>query len=274
MHRYSSGSLRDGGWHEHSASERSELRGGRQAAGRRCWLFAGTRELTALIGPNGSGKTTLLRLALGLLQAEAGSASIDGEPVARLSPVERARKIAYLPQARPLVWPQPVRAIVSLGRFAYGAALGRLSAGDEAAVSHAIEACQLDGFEERAADTLSGGELARVHLARALAAETPLVIADEPVAALDPRYQHQTMRLFASMAQSGHGVLTVVHDLDLALRYANRVLWMHEGRIVADGTPEDTFTSERLRRVFGIRRRFPAMAQVSGSTSSAPRNAG
>ena len=130
--------------------------------------------------------------------------------------------------------------------------MGRLSAGDEAAVSHAIGACQLDGFEERAADTLSGGELARVHLARALAAETPLVIADEPVAALDPRYQHQTMRLFASMAQGGHGVLTVVHDLDLALRYANRVLWMHEGRIVADGTPEDTFTSERLRRVFGI----------------------
>ena len=74
-----------------------------------------------------------------------------------------------------------------------------------------------------------------MHLARALAAETPLVIADEPVAALDPRYQHQTMRLFASMAQSGHGVLTVVHDLDLALRYANRVLWMHEGRIVVVG---------------------------------------
>ena len=209
-------------------------------------------ELTALIGPNGSGKTTLLRLALGLLQAEAGSASIDGEPVARLSPVERARKIAYLPQARPLVWPQPVRDVVSLGRFAYGAALGRLSAGDEAAVSHAIEDCQLDGFEERAADTLSGGELARVHLARALAAETPLVIADEPVAALDPRYQHQTMRLFASMAQGGHGVLTGVHDLELALRYATRVLWLDEGRIVADGTPEETYTNERLRRVFGI----------------------
>jgi len=168
-------------------------------------------ELTALIGPNGSGKTTLLRLALGLLQAEAGSASIDGEPVARLSPVERARKIAYLPQARPLVWPQPVRDVVSLGRFAYGAALGRLSAGDEAAVSHAIGACQLDGFEERAADTLSGGELARVHLARALAAET-----------------------------------------HLALRYATRVLWLDEGRIVADGTPEETYTNERLRRVFGI----------------------
>ncbi len=209
-------------------------------------------ELVALIGPNGSGKTTLLRLALGLLPSDTGSTSIGGNPVASLMPIERARKIAYLPQARPLVWPQPVHDVVSLGRFAYGAALGRLSDGDEAAVSQAISACHLDGFEERAADTLSGGELARVHLARALAAETPLVIADEPVAALDPRYQHQTMRLFASMAQDGHGVLTVIHDLDLALRYANRVLWMHEGRIVADGTPEETFTSERLRRVFGI----------------------
>lgn len=209
-------------------------------------------ELTALIGPNGSGKTSLLRLALGLLPVEAGSASIDGEPVASLSPVERARKIAYLPQARPLVWPQPVRDVVSLGRFAYGAAVGRLSAGDEAAVARAIGACRLEGFEERAADTLSGGELARVHLARALAAETPLVIADEPVAALDPRYQHQTMQLFASMAAEGRGVLTVVHDLDLALRYATRVLWMDRGQIVADGTPAETFTAERLRNVFGL----------------------
>lgn len=211
-----------------------------------------TGELTALIGPNGAGKTTLLRIALGLLPAATGTSTIDGAAIASLTPVERARKIAYLPQARPLVWPQPVRDVVSLGRFAYGAVLGRLSGADEAAVSHAMSACNLEGFEERAADTLSGGELARVHLARALAAETPLVIADEPVAALDSRYQHQTMRLFASMAEDGHGVLTVVHDLDLALRYANRVLWMDEGRIVADGTPEETFTNERLRRVFGI----------------------
>ncbi|QWC57986.1 ATP-binding cassette domain-containing protein [Erythrobacter sp. 3-20A1M] len=211
-----------------------------------------TGELIALIGPNGSGKTTLLRVALGLLSADMGATSMDGKPVASLTPVERARKVAYLPQARPLVWPQPVRDVVSLGRFAYGAALGRLSDSDEAAVSQAISACHLDGFEERAADTLSGGELARVHLARALAAETPLLIADEPVAALDPRYQHQTMRLFASMARVGRGVLTVVHDLDLTLRYATRVLWMHDGRIVADGSPAETFTSERLRNVFGI----------------------
>ncbi len=209
-------------------------------------------ELTALIGPNGSGKTTLLRLALGLLDRGTGSASIGGAAVESLTPVERARRVAYLPQSRPLVWPQPVRDVVSLGRFAYGAALGGLSQTDNAAVDRAIGSCQLNGFEERAADTLSGGELARVHLARALAAETPLIVADEPVAALDPRYQHQTMQLFADMAREGRGVLTVIHDLDLALRYATRVLWMHDGRIVANGTPQETFTSARLRDVFDI----------------------
>ena len=211
-----------------------------------------TGTITVIVGTSGSGKTTLLRLALGLLGSDTGASSIGGAPVQSLSPVERARRVAYLPQARPLIWPQPVRDVVSLGRFAYGAALGRLSPDDTAAVERALAACQLDGFEERAADTLSGGELARVHLARALAAETPLIVADEPVAALDPRYQHQTMQLFADMARGGHGVLTVIHDLDLALRYATRLLWMHEGRIVASGTPQETLTAERLRTVFGI----------------------
>ncbi len=211
-----------------------------------------TGELVALVGPNGSGKTTLLRLALGLLPADSGTAAINGGAIATLSSVERALEIAYLPQTRPLVWPQPVHDVVALGRFAYGAAPGRLSAEDEAAVQRAITVCQLESFGERAADTLSGGELARVHLARALAAETPLVVADEPVAALDPRYQHQTMELFADLAKGGRGVLTVIHDLELALRYATRVLWMQEGRIVADGTPEETFTRNRLRDVFGI----------------------
>lgn len=209
-------------------------------------------DLVALIGPNGSGKTTLLKLALGLTGAGSGTAAIGGTPVSSLSTAERARRLAYLPQSRPLIWPQPVRDIVALGRFAYGAAPGKLSARDEAAVARALTACRLQGFEERAADTLSGGELLRVHLARALAAETPLLVADEPVAALDPLYQHQTMQLFTTMAGEGRGVLTVIHDLELALRYATRILWMQEGRIVADGTPEETFTEERLRSVFGI----------------------
>lgn len=219
-------------------------------------------ELTMLIGPNGSGKSTLLRLALGLLAPDAGEALIDGADVRSLSPMARARKAAYLPQTRPLAWPMPVRDVIALGRFAYGAAPGRLSAEDAAAVARAVAACRLAGFEERAADTLSGGELARVHLARAFAAETPLLVADEPVAALDPRYQHEVAQLFVAAAHAGRGVLTVVHDLALAARYADRLIWMKDGRIVAQGSVEETMTAARLADVFGVTARIE-MAESS-----------
>ncbi|UAB77832.1 ABC transporter ATP-binding protein [Erythrobacter sp. SCSIO 43205] len=213
-------------------------------------LEAGT--LTALVGPNGAGKTTLLRLSLGLLPSDKGHVEIDGHDIATLSPMERSRKVAYLPQIRPLAWPQPVRDLVALGRFAYGASPDKLSEADEAAVANAITACQLDGFETRSADTLSGGELSRAHLARALAAETPVLIADEPVAALDPRHSHEVLSLFKRAADRGQAVLCVIHDLSLAARYCDRLIWMKEGRIVADGSPVDTLTAERLRDVFGI----------------------
>jgi iron complex transport system ATP-binding protein len=207
---------------------------------------------TMLIGPNGSGKTTLIRLALGLLKPDAGTARLTGEDVQRLSVRQRALRAAYLPQSRPLVWPQPVVDLVALGRFASGGGPGRLAGADAAAVEKAVDACRLRPLLHRSADTLSGGELARVHLARAMATEAPLIVADEPAAALDVRYQHQVMQLFADAAGAGRAVLAVVHDLSLAARYANRLIWMSEGRIVADGTPADTMTAERLRRVFGV----------------------
>ncbi|MEE4538114.1 MAG: ABC transporter ATP-binding protein [Erythrobacter sp.] len=213
-------------------------------------LRSGT--LTMLIGPNGAGKTTLLRLALGLLKPATGRALIDGQDTAAMPPVERARKVAYLPQLRPLVWPQPVGDIVALGRFAYGAVPGALSPQDKTAIGRAISLCALEGFEERAADTLSGGESSRMHVARALAAQTPLLVADEPVAALDPRYQHQVLRIFADVARADRCLLIVVHDLSLAARYADRLLWMKDGAIVADGSPGETMTPERLEAVFGI----------------------
>jgi iron complex transport system ATP-binding protein len=160
-----------------------------------------------------------------------------------------------------LVWPQPVRDIVALGRFAYGGSPDRLSRADAEAVERAIAACGLEGFEERTADTLSGGEMSRVHLARALAAGTDILVADEPVAALDPRYQHEVLRVFVNAARAGTAVLTVVHDLALAARYADRLLWMAETRIVADGPPAGTLTEERLKAVFGIE------AEVSTDTT-------
>ena len=210
-------------------------------------------ELVALLGANGAGKTTLLRAALGLAPRAAGAVSAGGRDPLQLEPAERARRIAYLPQVRPMAWPLRVRDVVALGRFAHGAAPGRLGAEDAAAVSRALSSCRLGPLADRRTDTLSGGELARTHVARAMAAEAPFLLADEPTAALDPLHQHQVMRLVRACADAGRGVLMVTHDAALAARAADRLIWMAAGRLVADGTPEATLTSERLTEVYGIR---------------------
>ena len=216
------------------------------------WRLVGG-ELVALLGANGAGKTTVLRAALGLVPRSAGTVGIGGDDPARMSPSHRARCIAYLPQIRPLAWPVRVRDVVALGRFAHGATLGRLGPADEQAVAHAVRACDLERFVERLCTTLSGGELARVHVARALAADAPFLLADEPTAALDPLHQHQVMQLLRAGADAGRGVLVVMHDAVLAARIADRLLWMANGRIVADGSPEATLTPTRLAEVYGVR---------------------
>ncbi|MEM9738835.1 MAG: ABC transporter ATP-binding protein [Pseudomonadota bacterium] len=215
-------------------------------------------ELVAVIGPNGSGKTSLLRGSLGLSPMASGSAMLGGEDIRALDPMERARQIAYLPQTRPLAWPSRVRDVVALGRFSHGAAPGRLKGADAKAVDHALAACDLTGFADRATDTLSGGELARVHFARAFSAEARLLVADEPVAALDPRHQFRILDLVASFVQEGGGALVVLHDLNLAARYASRLIWMMDGEILSDGPPGETLTSQRVEAVFGLR------AQITG----------
>jgi len=210
-------------------------------------------ELVCLLGPNGAGKTSLLRASLGLEVTAAGTAQIDGRDSARLAPTERARSVAYLPQQSPLAWPNSVRDVVSLGRFAYGAAPGRLQPKDAAAVDRAMSLCDLEHLAHRSMDTLSGGELARAHCARAFAAEAPLLVADEPVAALDPRHQFRIMDIIRTYVERGGGALVVLHDIALAARYATRLIWMKDGHIVADGTPANTLTSERLADIYGVR---------------------
>ncbi|MGI9203820.1 MAG: ABC transporter ATP-binding protein [Woeseiaceae bacterium] len=212
-------------------------------------------ELVAVLGPNGAGKTTLLRVLLGQQKVQTGSATIDGTPVADLSAAQRARSIAYLPQRRPLAWPNTVRDIVALGRFAHGAALGRLGPVDCAAVNVAIEACDLAHLANRHIDNLSGGELARVHFARVIAAQTPLLIADEPVAELDPRHQLGIAQLIRDYVNDGGGALVVLHEIGLAARIADRLIWMKNGRKVADGTPRETLTEKRLSEIYGVRAR-------------------
>lgn len=209
-------------------------------------------ELVVLLGPNGAGKTSLLRGALGLAPLQSGIAEVEGQNTATLKAQKRARKMSYLPQSRPLAWPIRVKDVVALGRFAHGAALSKLSEQDQSAVDSALNACALSHLSDRRTDTLSGGELARVHFARALAADTPLLIADEPIAALDPRHQFGIMDIIAAYVSNGNGALVVLHDIALAARYATRIIWMRDGCITADGPVEATLTEARIAKTYGI----------------------
>ena len=213
-------------------------------------------ELIVLLGPNGAGKTSLIRAALGLEKPSEGTSNLDGSPTHLLHPAARAQKIAYLPQQRPLAWPAWVRDVVALGRFSHGASNGRLNDVDGSAVQRSIEACNLTHLADRSADTLSGGERARMHCARAFAAEAPLLIADEPTAALDPRHQFRVMDLLARYVGEGAGALVILHDIQLAARYASRLLWMKEGQILADGSPSETLTAKRIETVYGVKARI------------------
>jgi iron complex transport system ATP-binding protein len=208
-------------------------------------------EVAALVGPNGAGKTTLMRALAGLIPAQ-GAIALGGKPVESHSPRDRARYIAYLPQGHIFHWPMSVESIVMLGRAPHADAFSSTSPDDRAAVARAMATTETAMFAQRAVTTLSGGEKARVALARALATQAPVLLADEPTAALDPRHQLVVMELLRSVARSGTAILAIMHDLTLAARFADRVLVMNEGGIVAEGAPAEALAPERLAAVFGI----------------------
>ncbi|MBI1365301.1 MAG: ATP-binding cassette domain-containing protein [Alphaproteobacteria bacterium] len=214
-------------------------------------LSARAGEMIGLVGPNGAGKTTLLRALAGLEPVSAGSCDIDGQAAAAMAPTVRARKLSYLPQTRPLFWSMTVEAIVALGRFAYGAP-DRLEGEDAAAVARAMEATGVDRLKARAATTLSGGEAARMHLARALAAEAPILLADEPTAALDPRHQLAIMKVLRARADDGTLVIAALHDLSLAARFCTRIILLANGRAIADDAPAGALTETHLASAFGV----------------------
>jgi len=212
-------------------------------------------QLTALLGPNGAGKSSLLKAATGIVKVSSGTVKIGGKNVSTLSAMERARKLAYLPQVRELAWPSRVRDVVALGRYPYGVCTSRPVASDANAINKALAACDLSTLETRSCDTLSGGELARVHCARALASEAPVLIADEPTAALDPRHAFEIMALLQAHARRGGAALVVLHDVALAARYADQLIWMQHGQIVANGRVEETLTENRMADIFRVRAR-------------------
>ena len=206
----------------------------------------GAGEVVGLIGPNGAGKTTLMRAALGLLP-HSGVASL-----AAMAPHARARAAAWLPQGREIAWPVDVETLVALGRMPWRPRGAALAEADRAAVDGALRTMGLEPFRHRPATELSGGEQARALIARALAQEAPLLLADEPIVGLDPAYQLGTMRVFQEVARAGRGVLVSLHDLPLAARSCSRLLLMDRGRIVADGTPEAVLSPANVSRVFGV----------------------
>nr|WP_321508139.1 ABC transporter ATP-binding protein [uncultured Celeribacter sp.] len=209
-------------------------------------LRIGPGEVVGLIGPNGAGKTTLMRAALGLVPATGESS------LAALSDVARARYVAWMPQAREIAWPVSVEDVVMLGRLPHRKAFQAPGAEDRRAVDDAIARMELEPLRHRIATRLSGGEQARVLIARALAQDTPLLMADEPVAGLDPAHQIATMKSFGALAQAGKSVLVSLHDLGLAVRHCTRLIMIGQGHLIADGTPQEVLNAERLADVFGI----------------------
>lgn len=208
--------------------------------------------LVALVGPNGAGKTTLLR-ALAGLQPSSGNISVEGAALADLPLRERAKRFGYLPQGHLVHWPLVAKDVVALGRYPHGGTdPARLSSVDQAAVQRAMQATDTIGFADRPVNELSGGERSRVALARVLAVEAPIVFADEPTASLDPRYQLDVMINLRQTADRGVLVIVVTHDLGLAARFADTVLVMSHGRLVAHGAPIQALSDTILADVFRV----------------------
>jgi len=207
--------------------------------------------LVGVLGPNGAGKSTLVRALLGLVPHH-GNVTIDGIARTAMSRAAIAQAVAYLPQGQVLHWPLTVARLVALGRLPHLAPFSRLADSDHAAIDHAMARAGVTSLADRLATELSGGERARVLLARALAVEAPALIADEPLASLDPAHQIEGMELLRAEADAGRLVVAVLHDLTLAARFCDRVLVMAEGALVADGAPRHVLTAELLARVYGI----------------------
>ena len=206
--------------------------------------------LLAVTGPNGSGKTTLLRALLGTLPPSAGEAIVDGRPVKQWGREALARMIGVVPQREETVFPLRGRDMVMLGRYARLGPVAAAGATDREAVERALARCDALAFADRRVDQLSGGEWQRIRLARAIAQEPRVLILDEPTASLDVRHEMELFELVRELVDGGLTGIVITHELNLAARFADRMLLLDQGRVVATGSPAGVLTPEILGRVF------------------------
>ena len=208
--------------------------------------------VTVILGPNGAGKSTLLEALAGLLAPAGGRVTLDGVELDGLSARDRARAVGYLPQGGAVHWNLRVDELVALGRLPHRGAFAGLSEADAQAIADAISAADLEGLAGRTVNRLSGGERARALLARVLAGRPRVLLADEPLANLDPRHAVEALRLFRQAADDGAAVVLVLHDLQAAARAADRMLLLAEGQCLAAGAPEAVLTPALLGRAYGV----------------------
>lgn len=210
-----------------------------------------TGQFTAILGPNGAGKSTLISCLAGLLAPNSGNAMLGGQDIATMPPRERAKAIGLLPQSAETRWAIRAEALVALGRYPHQRGWGA-SPADRAAIDAAMTLTDTRAFAERPVTQLSGGERARVLMARVLAGEPSYILADEPLANLDPGHQIDMLNLLRSEADRGRGVVAVLHDLGSAARFADHVVLLHQGRVFAKGSPRNVLNADSLRIVYGI----------------------
>ncbi|HEY2144573.1 MAG TPA: ABC transporter ATP-binding protein [Steroidobacteraceae bacterium] len=215
-------------------------------------LHAEAGEFIAVIGANGAGKSTLLSVLAGLLRPDAGTVTLDGVSIQHLSGMKLARRRAYLPQNPRCEWPIAVERLVALGLTPTLPAFGGLPSSFDPMITRALQACDLLEHRQQSATTLSGGELARAMLARALVADPDALIVDEPIAGLDPKHALDTAQRLSTLAKSGKLVIASMHDLTLAARYADRIFALRNGQVQGDGPTENTLTPALIRSAFDV----------------------
>jgi iron complex transport system ATP-binding protein len=213
-------------------------------------LAVAAGELVAVVGPNGAGKSSAIRALAGLLPLTGGHARLDGEDVGALPPPERARRVAYLPQERRIAWNLPAIEVAALGA-------PFLQAADaQARAQAALDEVEAGHLADRGVGEMSGGERARVLLARALATGARGLLVDEPIAGLDPDAQLMVLERLQARARDGQAVLVSLHDLTLAARFADRVVVLDQARVVADASPMEALSPDVMARVFGLTARW------------------